>query len=228
MMLISVIGTACLIGQTKPVMMMPGIVSGGEPGRYEYQATIPVFSGDSVVLKLANKELDQRRAGLVKDFLLVAKEDDGERTVPYSFELGYTVSLARQEFVSVLLSHYEHTGGAHPNSYSHGVNIGMKDGTARLLELDDLLKDRKQKQAFLDQVIWPKVNEVRYQRVNLKTDRLVAEKSYSFVVSSKNLTIIFDRYEIGAYVEGEYVVKFAWADIENWMDPAVLRDIRKS
>ena len=45
-----------------------------------------------------------------------------------AFETGFQVEYNSKEFVSIVLNHYQFTGGVHGNYFALGYNIRMDDG----------------------------------------------------------------------------------------------------
>ncbi len=57
----------------------------------------------------------------------------------YCFETGFEVQFNSTKFLSVILDHYQFTGGAHGNYYSVGYNIDMSE--AKVLSLKDIIEN---------------------------------------------------------------------------------------
>ena len=57
----------------------------------------------------------------------------------FSFETGFQVEYNSKDFVSIVMSHYQFTGGAHGNYFALGYNINIEDGS--IITLKDILND---------------------------------------------------------------------------------------
>src|SRR5688572_18572697 len=135
--------------------------------------------------------------------------------------VGYTVSLAKDDLISIEFSvgsYYR--GAAHPNSYTEVLNFDLKNGKViRLSELfnpgarylqaisnysiGDLKKQSKDKQGMLDDD-W-------IQR-GAGPD---AENYKSWTISRKGLGINFDAYQVGPYAAGPQQVFIPYTALKD-------------
>lgn len=53
----------------------------------------------------------------------------------YSFETGFQVVYNSRDFISIVLDHYQYTGGAHGNYVAFGYNIRLEDGAFITLKI---------------------------------------------------------------------------------------------
>ena len=135
--------------------------------------------------------------------------------------VGYTVSLANDDLISIEFSVGSYySGAAHPNSYTEVLNFDLKNGKViRLSELfnpgakylqaisnysiGDLKKQSKDKQGMLDDD-W-------IQR-GAGPD---AENYKSWTISRKGLAINFDAYQVGPYAAGPQQVFIPYTALKD-------------
>jgi len=64
--------------------------------------------------------------------------EDFPYEMQYTFETGFQVEYNSKKILSIVMTHYQFTGGAHGNYFALGYNIEMKNGS--VLKLKDIIK----------------------------------------------------------------------------------------
>ncbi|MBI2435109.1 MAG: DUF3298 and DUF4163 domain-containing protein [Candidatus Hydrogenedentes bacterium] len=156
--------------------------------------------------------------------------EDGSFVYAYAYQLNYMFVLYTEELVSLVFMEYMFGGGAHGNTITHSLNLGINsEGKVRVLALKDFFKDfaaahpilsKNVIQGLLDQdAQWILDNEVK---------ELKAEDLQTFSVSAEGLTFYFDPYDVGPYVQGEFQVAVPYSAIaEQLKEGLIPASIRK-
>jgi hypothetical protein len=141
--------------------------------------------------------------------------EDMTYDMQYSFETGYTVEYNSENFISIVLNHYQFTGGAHGNYFALGYNIRISDGKNLTLkdiinsDSFDILKDE------CEQAILESYQTSTLMEAGLFEDEIVIEDDQDFYITPTSLVIQFDPYEVGPYAMGEIVAEIPFKKIKD-------------
>jgi len=124
--------------------------------------------------------------------------------------VGYTIALARDDLISVLLDVGSYSAGAaHPNSYSEVVNFDLRNG--KQLKLADLFQPGSK---YLQSIAAYCIADLKKQGKQKGEDSMLdddwvqrgaeadPENYSSWTIGKKGLGIIFDSYQVAAYAAG--------------------------
>ncbi len=168
---------------------------------------------DNVGLALFNREIDKVIS------LAPLSEQTEEQTIgAYDYEALAQITQLTDNMVSALVSVYEYSGGAHPNSYSTAINIDLSSG--KLLKIKDIFSVRAIEKLSDDcraMIIADKA-EMRgdgLEKVGREFDEEYG-KDFTRKITNTNAwhfnengaTITFNAYDIGPYVEGDFTCEF--------------------
>ncbi|MDH3742706.1 MAG: DUF4163 domain-containing protein [Hyphomicrobiales bacterium] len=142
--------------------------------------------------------------------------DKTDVTRQNEYQLSMTVPFASPAFISARLFTYEYTGGAHGNTSTRNINIDLRSGAS--VGFGDLFKPPAAA-IFIDSCV-AQIEKIKHERFGADGQGLysVAERreiisetipdinNWSF--AGQQASVIFDPYEIGAYVEGRYECHF--------------------
>lgn len=133
----------------------------------------------------------------------------------FTFETGFQVEYNSKEFISIALSHYQFTGGAHGNYFALGYNILMQDGS--VLSLKDIIKDDSfDLLAFeCEQAILEKYEASSLIEAGLFEDEIEILDDQDFYIKPGVLVLQFDPYEIGPWVMGEVTAEIPFEKIKD-------------
>jgi len=133
----------------------------------------------------------------------------------YTFETGFQVEFNSKDFISIVMSHYQFTGGAHGNYFALGYNIQMKDG--KVLTLKDIVKeDSFDLLAFeCEQAILEKYDANSLIEAGLFEDEITVQDDQDFYIISGMLVLQFDPYEIGPWAMGEVTAEIPFETIKD-------------
>lgn len=144
-----------------------------------------------------------------------ATYEDYPYELGYTFETGYQVEYNSSEFISIVLSHYQFTGGAHGNYFALGYNIELKEG--KVLTLKDIIKD----DSFdllsyeCEQAILEKYEAESLTEAGLFEDEINVPDDQDFYIVPGMLVLQFDPYEVGPWVMGEITAEIPFEKIKD-------------
>lgn len=182
----------------------------------------PFFASNNPLALLANQEIKpdftKDRDEFVKNYLEYVRDPGVRPQAPWEMTVSPTVSLADSRLVSVVMEHYWYSGGAHPNTRSTMYNYGFVGNQATRLTLDKILNKGVSVEWFMNKVVLPDLNEIKRKRDMDELDGLDPVLAHNFYLSKGGITFLFSRYDVGAYVEGEYLVKLPWNRVDKYFD----------
>jgi len=134
---------------------------------------------------------------------------------PYSYETGFQVFYNSKNFLSIVLNHYQFTGGAHGNYFAVGYNINLQDGS--LLTLNDIIID-----GSIDLLTYECEENIldTYQantllEAGLFDDEIKLVLDQDFYIIPGAIVLQFDPYEIGPYAMGEIIAEIQFEKISD-------------
>lgn len=191
-------------------------------GWWKAKATYPVWNKPAGAQVLASELFKSEALGRYNRFLNETRElmrDLGKPHAEHFLELKSTLSVNTPQVVSGYLTHFEYTGGAHPNTFYHTINVGIVNGKPARLSLKSLLASGVSPQQVLNEVALPKLNAAKQKRGLEPVDRIDPKLADSFILTPQGITWIFQPYAVGAYVEGTYIIKATWNDLSGVLNP---------
>jgi hypothetical protein len=140
---------------------------------------------------------------------------DSTYIMQYSFETGYQVYYNSKNFVSIVLNHYQYTGGAHGNYFALGFNINLSD--AALVSLTDVIQEGKLDLLAYEceEAILEKYQANSLFEAGLFENEIVILEDQDFYIIPGAVVLQFDPYEIGPYSMGEIVVEIPFEKIRD-------------
>lgn len=193
-----------------------------QKNRFDLKLVWPVFNESTPLNDFANKVSPEPIRDFESGFKNSLKEYTETPTMAWDLTMVGTVSYYSPNIISIFYDHYEFTGGAHPNSFTHAINVGLINNKPKRIVLKDLLAPGITESDILDKLVHPRLNKIREDRVGEAVEALPVATNREFVISKNGLTFVFDRYAVGAYVEGEYIVKLKWSDLKGLINKEVI------
>lgn len=140
---------------------------------------------------------------------------DSTYIMQYSFETGYQVYYNTKNFVSIVLNHYQYTGGAHGNYFALGFNINMSD--AALVSLTDVIQEGKLDLLAYEceEAILEKYQANSLFEAGLFENEISIPEDQDFYIIPGAVVLQFDPYEIGPYSMGEIIVEIPFEKISD-------------
>ncbi len=140
---------------------------------------------------------------------------DYNYTIQYSFETGFDVVYNSKGFVSIILKHYQYTGGAHGNYFAVGYNINLSDGS--FLSLIDIIQQGKLDLLAYEceETILEKYQANSLFEAGLFENEIIIPDDQDFYIIPGALVLQFDPYEIGPYAMGEITAEISFDKIRD-------------
>ncbi|GIK22345.1 MAG: DUF3298 and DUF4163 domain-containing protein [Ignavibacterium sp.] len=140
---------------------------------------------------------------------------DEQYPMQYSFETGFEVFYNSKDFVSIVLNHYQFTGGAHGNYFAVGYNINLSDGS--FLSLADIVQPGKLDLLAYEceEAILEKYQANSLFEAGLFENEIVISEDQDFYIIPGALVLQFDPYEIGPYAMGEITAEISFDKIKD-------------
>lgn len=135
----------------------------------------------------------------------------------FSFETGFEIKLMNDKYLSLVLNHYEFTGGAHGNFYAIGYSLNLDTGELitleKLFDSDALLK--------ITELCTVKILEMfeaeSLSDAGLFEDYLELTPDQDFYLLPDALVLQFDPYEIAPYSMGNIDVVIPIENIKDFL-----------
>lgn len=161
-----------------------------------------MFKNDAVGIK----------ASLEKD-AKAALEDSKNYDIEFRKYLAassYKVYYNRNEFLSLVVTHYIYTGGAHGMSYVKGYNIDLKTG--KDYSLQEIFEEGYDYKKVIDEIVLEKMKADRetYFEEAITNFKGIT-KNHPYYIENGNLVVYFGEYEIAPYAAGlqEFRIPFS-------------------
>lgn len=140
---------------------------------------------------------------------------DYQTEMQFSFETGFQVEYNSKEFVSIVMSHYQFTGGAHGNYFALGYNINMEDGS--IITLKDILNDGSLDLLTYEceETLLEKYEANSLLEAGLFENEIVLSEDQDFYIIPGALVLQFDPYEIGPWAMGEITAEIPFDKIAD-------------
>lgn len=183
---------------------------------YRLTATWPVFSEAHPLLARLNSVLPGEMRRLDDEFL-GPPADRRNAIAPMTQDGSVEVIHCSPRLVSLLVSRYTYTGGAHGNTDFLPLTWMWADGAPFHLDLADLFTDAKAmievKARCAEDLIRQGASEAA--QVEAKPDAFFK----TFCVSRNGLGVQFAPYAVGSYAEGSFHVTIPWSRLTRFIDP---------
>ncbi|MDF2985249.1 MAG: copper amine oxidase family protein [Eubacterium sp.] len=199
-----------------------------EPGKIEkleenlsIKVIYPYLSGFSTAAKL-NETIRNKNISNIGNFNNYYKElkeelkNAGEEMSPIGFSLesyfDYNISGS---LLSLIISTYEYTGGAHGMSYVESYNVNT--GTGATLTFDSLFKNSNYKKIILQKIykLIDKEKELYFD--DAKKTVAALNSNYQFYIDGNKLVIYFGLYELRPYAGGMPVFEINARELKGYL-----------
>jgi Deacetylase PdaC/Protein of unknown function (DUF3298) len=183
--------------------------------RYEIESELPQLVGaDSARVEKFNRAVTNLIGSRTGEFRkavdemareeAAAKQNSKSAPPPNSLDVSYEVTAANKDFISILFSFYEYTGGAHPNTTTESFNYDLNRGAP--VRLADLFTPNSN---YLKVISDYSIKELKKLETVSSAEEGAGPKIENFNswnITPAGLRITFDRYQVGAYAVGEHEV----------------------
>src|SRR5262245_44657314 len=196
--------------------------------RYEIDTAAPQLAGagDARVEKF-NQAVANMVAARAREFKkaadetarqeAAAKQDARSSPPPNSLSVSYEVTAADKDFISVLFTFLEYSGGAHPNTTTESFNYDLKRNAP--VSLAGLFTPNSN---YLKVISDYSVRELKKLDTVSEVENGAGpkiENFHSWNITPAGLRITFDRYQVGPYVAGEHEVVVPYSVLKPIIKP---------
>jgi Protein of unknown function (DUF3298)/Deacetylase PdaC len=196
--------------------------------RYEIDTALPQLTGagDARVEKFnqAVANLVASRTGEFKKTAgemareeAAATQDAKSSRPPSSLNVSYEVTASGKDFISVLFTFFEYSGGAHPNATTESFNYDLNRNAP--VRLADLFTPNSN---YLKVISDYSVRELKKLDTVSSVENGAGpkvENFHSWNITPAGLKITFDRYQVGPYVAGEHEVVVPYSVLKPIIKP---------
>jgi hypothetical protein len=191
-----------------------------KPKMFELSVEYPELSGVAPTVaaefnRLARSRVMEKAESFRKDMLAQTADDlkwARERGFANTSEIGYSVTYADDELISISFGNYLFTGGAHGNAFTFPLNFDLRTG--REIRLADVFAANSE---YLQDLSRYCVKKLQDELNEGNEDEWIqtgagpkAENFESWNVRKSGLMLTFDAYQVAPYAAGpqEVVVPF--------------------
>jgi hypothetical protein len=196
-----------------------------KPG-YVLTGSYPAFFGTAKAMQALTKLLAARMAGVQAGFL---KEAVREPDIPYpaDFAQDYVIAITfhHPNLVSLYVTDYSYTGGAHPNTVYTSANYDTTGDIPTLLGQNDLFNKEKPYRDTLFTLVKADLMRQTKAREVTMWDTLSVKDLAVYTLSPTGITFIFSPYVVSYYAAGDFEVTIPYRQVLpfiNWSGPLAL------
>ncbi|MDX2066162.1 MAG: DUF3298 domain-containing protein [Fimbriimonadaceae bacterium] len=143
----------------------------------------------------------------------------------YELSLVPETTFDHPNLVSVRLSRYAYTAGAHGSARFQSMTFGMVDGKARVIALGNLFQPGFDYRAELSLHLARKLSETgrasSLDEGNMSAEAALAAAQWN--VGKDGLEFAFGNYDVNSYAEGTIVVTVPYRDLAGLNPASILR-----
>lgn len=199
--------------------------------RYEIETALPQLAGaDSARTEKFNQAVTNwiaSRTGKFKKTVdqmareKTAAKQDAKSSLPlYALDVGYEVTAANKDFISILFTFLEFTGGAHPITTTESFNYDLNRNAP--VRLADLFTPNSNYLKVISDYSIKELKKLETVSYAEEGARPKIGNFHSWNITPPGLKITFDRDQVSAYVVGEHEVVVPCSLLEPIIKPAGL------
>lgn len=185
---------------------------------------IPVVQGmkDKSAEDKFNKNIESNIISFKEDMVKEAKlsseefKKQGFNFNHYEATSWYTVFYNKDNILSMTVSTYQYTGGAHGMEVTTSYNIDTKTG--KNIALKDVFKKGVDYKKIINNEIKNEIKETKKEGYNFVT----ITDNQNFFFNKGALNIKFNAYDIAPYSEGAPLFEISVSKLKNYINPQFL------
>lgn len=189
----------------------------------EYLEFAPKHSLSAFMNPILKTYASTEQARWLKDAKEMQKEL-GKPNTQWEQDVAMAADWNTPRLVSILISRYDYSGGAHPNHGVEVMNFGFSKGKAKQLRLSDFFADGFDSSSFVSKLAIAKLKKEKgadwVQSGELK--KLDARMLNRFTPSASGLKWHFNPYDVGPYVAGDFEVNLTLKELGPKFNRAML------
>ncbi len=183
-------------------------------------------NNEKEIIKVLHVGQDQPKANNVEEALAEFVDDyfkfkaiDSLTHTSYEAQIEQEIKSRNSRTVVFRTSHYIYTGGAHGYGGLHFDNYDAHTG--KLLDKDDLIRDRKGFTDFVEekfrlQYQIPKEANINATGFFFDNDEFALPENIA--VTDKEVILVYNPYEAASYSEGQLRFVFPRSTVERWLN----------
>lgn len=193
--------------------------------KFTAEIAYPQLAGNDARAAQFNKTVSEMVDAALKAFKDENREamqenaKEGEDRPGYALDISYTVEYADKNVISLLVSHYSFTGGAHGNTGTTAYNYDLNRGA--MLKLADLFQPSANYLKVISDYCIAKI-----KKSDLTEDEWIrtgagpkTENYESWNITPEGLQITFDAYQVAAYAAGPQEVVIPYSALKAIIKP---------
>lgn len=155
------------------------------------------------------------------------QEQDIPAWYNYEYNINTEMSMGKDSIWNYIITTFQSTGGAHPNTYSQWLNIDATTG--HLLTAEDVFRKDAETpicnlilKALLKEVnsrmetdTIQSLDDLQEAGILLNTDLYIPE---NFLIGKNGISFLYNRYDIAPYATGEFNLTIPYNEIETYLN----------
>jgi len=189
---------------------------------FTIDASYPQFDGKSANFAAVNTWFADRTKIAIADHVPDADES-ADRQQNWSYQQSYELYRPGPNAISVATNNYGFTGGAHGYGAISGALVDLRSG--KLLEPDDVFAVGDKWRLELRNRVTADLKKQFVERPGFddalapdKVDEMLGDPE-RYIWRADGLSIVFNQYEVAAYVMGRYFVRIPYAELKPLLRP---------
>lgn len=192
---------------------------------YTIRHRLPVLGGpDSAFNRHLSGVVDSLTTGFKRDIVELRRDDQrrASEIPPGSLEIDYVIVQATSELLSLQLSIYSYTGGAHPNSATRSINWDLR--REREFDLTDLFTPGSAFGRIIADYCRRELGRLDIGDSSLisRGTAFSTENYLRWNPTRAGLRVTFDPYQVAAYAQGAFEVVVPWSLLRPYLRPGLL------
>jgi hypothetical protein len=136
---------------------------------------------------------------------------------PFAMDVNYVVTAASKDYISILFTFYEDTGGAHPNTNTASFNYDFNRNEA--LKLADLFAPKANYLKTISDYCTRELKKLKTADFVEEGASAKLENFDSWNLTAAGIRFTFDPYQVGPYAAGEHEVVMPYQALKPILKP---------
>ena len=145
----------------------------------------------------------------------LSKQADKPLKYQYEVYVTYEVPYDKNNIISIVLTKYEFTGGAHGMTFVNAYNYNLLNG--EILKLRDMFKDGVDYIELINDFIYSEISKEPEKYFSGKDGFKGISKDQPFYIDEEGIIIYFGLYEIAPYYVGIPKFKLKFSEFKDYL-----------
>lgn len=196
--------------------------------KYEVKVKYPLIKGGNQVYKNINKIIEDFTLIWISDIKLLGEEyskkyEEAGREMPKMEAYSLYEVFDTEELISVPMTYYQYTGGAHGLTTKISYNYELKTGEE--IKLNNLFKDGFNYKDIIDKIIKDDIAKEPSLYFNNGAMFKGVNGEQAYYLSRDGIIIYFQQYEIAPYSSGIREFKISYSVLKEGLKYNLNKDI---